>query len=421
MYQKTTLANGLRILTSTMPHTRSVSIAFFIGVGSRYESDEQSGASHFIEHMLFKGTKKRSTAKEIALAVERIGGLFNASTGQEESTYWAKVTKPHQDIAIDVLGDMIRHAKFEPSEIEKERDVITKEINLTLDTPDDLVHLLNNQLVWPNHPLGRDVAGSKKSIASLNRDRLLDYMNSHYLPNNTVVSVAGNVEHAEAVNQVDACLGDWAWGEAATYQPAKDDQSEPRVRVNNRDTRQAYLYLSVPSLPRDHPDRLALRLLNAVLGEGMSSRLFNGIRERRGLAYSVNSYISALYDTGVLGVDANVDPERIGDTIEAILEEWNELRQKEIPPEELARAKDFVKGQLLLFMEDSLSVALWFGSQEILFSEILTYEEALEAIEATTAADIRRVAQTLFAKEKLNLAVVGPFNGEDEFRGLLEL
>jgi predicted Zn-dependent peptidase len=421
MYQRTVLDNGLRIMTSTMPHTHSVSIAFFIGTGSRYESDEQSGASHFIEHVLFKGTAKRPTAKEIAIAIEQTGGIFNASTGQEESTYWAKVPQPHLDVAIDVLADMLRHAKFEPAEIDKERDVIAKEINLTLDTPDDLVHLLNNQLVWPNHPLGRDVAGSKESIASLDRDRLLAYMNSHYLPNNTVVSVAGNVEHEAVVDQIAACLGDWVSGEVAPYQPAKDGQSEPRVRVHNKDTRQAYLCLSVPGLPRNHPDRLALRLLNAVLGEGMSSRLFNGIRERRGLSYSVNSYISALYDTGVIGAYASVDPEHIEAAIEVILEEWDELRQEEIPSEELARAKDFIKGQLLLFMEDNFSVALWFGSQEILFPELLTYEEAIEAIEAITTADIRRVARTLFWEEKLNLAVVGPFNGEDGFRELLQL
>jgi predicted Zn-dependent peptidase len=421
MYQRRVLNNGLRILTSTMPHTHSASIAFFIGVGSRYESDEHSGASHFIEHMLFKGTAKRPTAREIAIAIERIGGLFNASTGQEETTYWAKVTLPHLDIAIDVLADMLRHAKFEPSEIDKERNVITKEINWTLDTPDDLVHLLNNQLVWPDHPLGRDVAGSKESITNLDRGRLLAYMNSHYMPNNTVVSVAGNVEHEAVVNQIAACLGDWVSGEIAAYQPAKDGQSEPRVRVRNKDTKQAYLCLSVPGLPRDHPDRIGLRLLNAVLGEGMSSRLFNGIRERQRLAYSVNSYISALYDTGVIGVAASVDAEHIEDSIKAILAEWDELRQEEIPPEELARAKDFIKGQLLLFGEDSFSVALWFGSQEILFPEILTYEEAIEAIEATTTADILRVAQTLFLEEKLNLAVVGPFDGEDGFRELLEL
>jgi predicted Zn-dependent peptidase len=421
MYQRTILDNGFCILTSTMPHAHSVSIAFFVGTGSRYESDEQSGASHFIEHMLFKGTEKRPAAQEIAITIERVGGLFNASTGQEETTYWAKVTRPHLDTAIDVLADMLRHAKFEPAAIDKERGIIAKEINLTLDTPDDLVHLLNNQLVWPNHPLGRHVAGSEESIANLDRDRLLDYMNSHYLPNNTVVSVAGSVEHEEVVDQIAACLGDWVSGEVMSYQPAKDNQSEPQVRIHNKDTRQAYLCLSVPGLPRNHPDRINLRLLNTVLGEGMNSRLFNGIREKQGMAYSAHSYISALYDTGVIGAYASVDPEHIGDAIQAVLAEWDELRQEEISPEELARAKDFTKEQLLLLMEDNFSVALWFGSQEILFSEILTYGEAIEAIETTTTADIRRVAQMLFRKEKLNLAVVGPFNGEDGFRDLLQL
>ena len=419
MYQKTILDNGLRILTLRMPHTRSVSIAFFIGVGSRYESDEQSGASHFIEHVLFKGTAKRPTAREIAIAIERIGGIFNASTGQEESTFWARVTEPYLDIAIDVLADMLGHARFDPAEIDKERGVIAREINLTLDTPDDLVHLLNNQLVWPSHPLGRDVAGSKESIASLDRDKLLAYMKRHYLPNNTVVSVAGNVEHEAVVKQIAACLGDWARGEAASYQPARDGQNEPRVRVLNKDTEQAYLCLSVPGLPRNHPDRLNLRLLNTVLGGGMSSRLFTGIREKQGLAYSVHSYISALYDTGVVGVYAGVDPGHIEATIRAILEELDNLRQEVIPSEELARAKDLTKAQLLLSMEDSFSVALWFGSQEILFSEILTCEEAIEEIEAITTADIRRVAQTLFLDEKLNLAVVGPFKSEEGFRELL--
>jgi predicted Zn-dependent peptidase len=419
MHQMTVLDNGLRILTSTMPHTQSVSIALFIGTGSRYESVEQSGASHFIEHMLFKGTAKRPTAKEIAITIEQIGGLFNGSTGQEESTYWARVVQPHLDTAIDVLTDMIRHARFEPAEIDRERGVIAREINLTLDTPGDLVYLLSNQLVWPNHPLGRDVAGSEGSIAGLDRDKLLAYMKTHYLPNNTVVSVAGDVKHEAVVRQIAARLGDWGRGEVMSYQPAKDSQREPRVRVHNQDTRQAYLCLSVPGLPRDHPDRLSLRLLNTVMGEGMSSRLFTGIREKQGHAYSIDSYISALYDTGVVGAYTSVDPEHAEDAIQAILAEWDGLRQEEIPSEELARAKDFTKGQLLPFMEDSFSVALWFGSQEMLFSERLTYEEAIEEIEAITTADIHRVAQQLFLEEKLNLAVVGPFNSEEGFRDLL--
>ncbi|MFQ5812044.1 MAG: M16 family metallopeptidase [Anaerolineae bacterium] len=421
MYQKSVLDNGLRILTSAMPHTRSVSIGFFIGVGSRYELDEQSGVSHFIEHMLFKGTAKRPTAREIAVAIEGVGGVFNAGTGTEASLYWAKVAQPHLDIAIDVLVDMLRHSRFEPGEINKERLVIVEEINLTHDTPDSLVHLLINDLVWPNHPLGRDVAGTKESLSALDREGLLAYLKRHYQPSNTVVSVAGNVEHEAVVGKIAAFLGDWATGEAASYRPAEDNQAEPRLRIHHRETEQAHLCLSVPGIPRDHPDRFKLRLLNTVLGEGMSSRLFTEIREKRGLAYSIYSYASGMHDAGAVGVYAGVDPRRIEDAIKAILAEWDRLRQESVAADELAKVKEFVKGRLLLQMEDSFSVAAWLGRQEVLSPEVLTVDEVIEALDAVTAADIQGVAQGLFLGERLNLAVVGPFEEEEEFRELLAL
>ena len=422
MYRKTVLDNGLRILTSAMPHTRSVSIGFFVGVGSRYESDEQSGVSHFIEHMVFKGTAKRPTARDIAVAIEGIGGFFNASTGREASTYWAKVAQPHLDIAIDVLVDMLRHAKFEPEEINRERRVIIEEINLTLDTPDSLVYLLINELVWPNHPLGRYIAGTKESLSTLDREDLLTYLKRHYRPNNTVVSVAGNVEHEAVVGKMVAFLGDWAVGEApSSYRPAEDNQAEPRLRVHYRETEQAQLCLSVPGIPREHPDRFKLRLLNTVLGEGMSSRLFTEIREKRGLAYSIYSYASAVNDTGAVGVYAGVDPRRIKDAIKAILAEWDRLRQEGVPADELVKAKEFVKGRLLLQMEDSFSVAAWLGRQEVLSPEVLTVDEVIEAIDAVAATDIQRVAQGLFLGQGLSLAVVGPFEDGEGFRELLKL
>lgn len=421
MYRKTVLDNGLRILTSAMPHTRSVSIGFFVGVGSRYESDEQGGVSHFIEHMLFKGTAKRPTAREIAVAIEGIGGVFNASTGREASLYWAKVAQPHLDIAIDVLVDMLRRAKFEPEEINRERRVIIEEINLTLDMPDSLVHLLINELVWPSHPLGRDVAGTKESLGTLVREDLLTHLKHHYQPSNIVVSVAGNVEHEAVVEKIAAFLGDWAVGEVASYRPAEVNQTDPRLRIHYRETEQGHLCLSVPGIPRDHPDRFKLRLLNTVLGEGMSSRLFTEIREKRGLAYSINSYVSPMHDTGAVGVYAGVDPRRIEDAIKAILAEWDRLRQESVPADELAKAKEFVKGRLLLQMEDSFSVAAWFGRQEVLSPEVLTVNEVIEAIDAVTVTDIQRVAQGLFLGERLNLAVVGPFEDGKGFRELLEL
>jgi len=255
MYLKTVLDNGLRILTSTMPHNRSVSIGFFIGVGSRYESDDQSGASHFIEHMLFKGTAKRPTAREIAMAIEGIGGVFNGSTGHEASLYWAKVAQPHLETAVDVLVDMLRHSRFDPEEVDRERRVIIEEINLTLDMPDSLVHQLLNELVWPNHPLGRDVAGTKESLNNLDREALLAYLKRHYQPGNIVVSVAGDVEHEGVVERVSPFLSDWTTGEVASYHPAVDHQTEPRLRVHRKETEQTHLCLGVPGIPRDHPDR----------------------------------------------------------------------------------------------------------------------------------------------------------------------
>ena len=420
MHQKTILDNGLRILTSAMPHTRSVSIGFFIGVGSRYESDEQSGVSHFIEHMLFKGTEKRPTAREIAVAIEGIGGIFNAGTGRESSLYWVKVARPHLDVAIDVLVDMLRHSRFDPEEIDRERRVIIEEINLTLDTPDSLVFLLINDLVWPNHPLGRDVAGTKESLSALDRESLTAYLEHYYQPSNTVVSVAGNVEHEAVVGRIAALLGDWAAGEVASYRAAEDNQTEPHLRIHHRETAQAHLCLSVPGIHRDHPDHFKLRLLNTILGAGMSSRLFTEIREKRALAYSIYSYVSGMHDTGAVGVYAGVDPRRIEDAIEAVLAEWDRLRQESVPADELTKAKEFIKGRLLLQMEDSFSVAAWCGRQEVLSPEVLTVDEVIEAIEAVTAADIQRVAQGLFLGERLNLAVVGPFEDEEGFGELLE-
>ncbi len=421
MYQKTVLENGLRILTSSMPHTRSVSIGFFLGVGSRYETDEQGGASHFIEHMLFKGTEKRPTARDIAIAIEGIGGVFNASTSRELTMYWAKVAQPHLDVAVDVLVDMLLRARFDPKEIEKERRVIIEEINMIFDAPDDWVHVLINQLVWPNHPLGRDIIGTKESVSALDREALLAHLERHYGPTNCVISLAGNIEHEEVIEKLSDYLGDWSQREGSHYQPARDDQTQARLHVHYRDTEQAHLCFGVPALARGHPDRFNLRVLNTVLGEGMSSRLFLEVREKRALAYSVNSYVAALQDTGAAGIYAAVDPARIQPAIQAMLGEWDKLRQEKVSADELTKAKEFLKGRLMLRMEDTFSVAAWFGQQEILGPEVLTLDEAIARIEAATAEDIQRLAQKLFLQEKLNLAVVGPFKDEDSFRELLKL
>ncbi|MBI2845086.1 MAG: insulinase family protein [Chloroflexi bacterium] len=423
LYQKVILDNGLRIITIPMPHTRSVSLAFFLAIGSRYEEATLGGISHFIEHMLFKGTEKRPTAKEVSEAIEGIGGVFNASTGREMTMYWAKVPQGHLELGLDVLGDMLLHSKFEEGELEKERRVIIEEINQTLDTPDDWVGLLITQLQWPDHPLGRDIAGTRETISAVSRENMLGYLGRHYHPRNLVVSVAGNMEQSRVQEQLAQAFGGWGTKEKVGFLPAQPNRSGPRTKVGHKETEQAHLALSLESLPRLHPDRFVLRLLNALLGEGMSSRLFLEVREKRGLAYSVHSYIEQLADSGALGIYAGVDPERLEPALQAVLGELDRLRQEGVPGAEFEKTREFVKGRLMLQMEDSLSVASWHGRQEILDDQILSVDEVLARLDAVTAQDVQKLAQNLFQTPALNLAVVGPFPAqkEERLRGLLQL
>jgi len=402
-----------------MPHTRAVSIGFFIGVGSRFEDEEENGISHFLEHMLFKGTEKRPTAREIAVTIEGVGGAINATTGRELTTYWVKVPQGHLALAIDLLVDMLQRSKLEEEEIERERRVIIEEINMMLDFPADWVHLLLNQLVWPGHPLGRDVTGTKESVSKIDREKMFRYLTRHYHPADTVISVAGGIEHQEVVEEL--ALQAWPPKEREAYLPVDEAQREPRLCLGYRETEQAHLALSLQGIPRSHPDRFNLQLLNTVLGQGMSSRLFLEVREKRGLAYSISSYVNYLYDTGSIGVSAGVDPRRIEAALEAILGELDRLRREPVPAEELKKAKEFMKGHLLLQMEDSFVVASWLGRQEILEDRVLTVDEVLAAIDAVTAEDIQRVAGERFREEGLNLAVVGPFQEEERLRSLLRL
>lgn len=421
MHQTTVLDNGLRIVTSTMPHTRSVSVGFFVGVGSRYETKEENGITHFIEHMLFKGTTKRPTTKDIAIAIEGIGGVFNASTGRELTTYWAKVARDHFPVALDVLADMLLNSKLDEEELEKERGVIIEEINMTLDQPSDWVHHLATDLIWPNHPLGRDQAGTKESVSALTKSMMKDYLGRHYQPASAVLGVAGAVEHDDVVREVAAQLSDWEEKGRGDYLPMEEVQEQPRVRVEHKPTQQAHLSLVLPGISRSDDDKYNLSLLNTILGQGMSSRLFLEVREKRGLAYSVYSYASPLHDTGLVGAYAGVDAQQTEKAIEAILAELGKTSNEPVPEEELERAKEFTKGRLLLQMEDSFSVASWIGRQEILEDRVLSLDEVLEEIDHVTTEGIQSVAQRLFRQSKLNLAVVGPYEEaqQEQFESLL--
>ncbi|MFZ5917331.1 MAG: M16 family metallopeptidase [Chloroflexota bacterium] len=421
MYRKTVLENGLRIVTQALPHTHSVSVLFLIGTGSRYEDDLQAGAAHFIEHMVFKGTEKRPTAQEIAQAIEGVGGILGAGTGRETTVFWAKVAKPHLSIALDVLVDMLRHACFDPIELEKEAHVVIEEINLTVDTPSELVYLLAYEQLWPNHPLGRDIAGTRESVAALRRDALLAHMAQHYAPNRTVISVAGSLEHERIVERLTELLGRWQPMPEVAFSPAPDSFGQPRLTVYPRDTEQAQLHLSVPGLPVGHPDRFALRLLNVVLGEGMSSRLFQQVRERLGLAYSVESFFETLLDAGLVGMYAGVSPEHAVKTVRVLLDEWDRLRQEWVPQEELHRAREFLQGRMLLALEDSFSYASWWGGQETANQPLESPEQVVAQLNAVTPQTIQTLAQNLFREERLSLAVVGPFEDESVFQAALRL
>ena len=420
MYQKTTLDNGLRIITATMPHTQAVCVSFFIGVGSRYETEAQAGISHFIEHLLFKGTQKRPTAREISEAIEGVGGILNGGTDRELTVYWCKVAQSHLHLVLDVLTDVLLHSRFDPQEIEKERRVIIEEINMSKDSPAQQVHMLIDELLWPNHPLGRDIAGSKKSVTGITRDMMLDYLANQYLPGNTVVAIAGNIQHQEVITAINQTLGDWTTRRSQSGYIACREQIAQRLIIETRDTEQVHLCLALPGLSLLHPKRFALDLLNIILGEGMSSRLFTEIRDRLGLAYSIHSYVDHLFDSGSVIIYAGVEPKNLKAVIDAILEQLHRLTEI-VPESELSKAKELSKGRLLLRMEDSRNVAGWMGGQEILTKRILSIDQVESIIDAITAEELKQIAQELIVASKLRLAVVGPITSDEPLEELLKL
>ncbi len=420
LYQKTVLGNGLRLITVTMPHTRSVSISIFVGVGSRYESKAQAGISHFIEHLLFKGSQKRATAMEISGAIEGVGGILNGGTDKELTVYWCKVAQPHFALALDVLGDMLLCSRFDPQDIERERQVVIEEISMSKDLPSQQVDMLIDELLWPDHPLGCDVAGSRGSVIAITRDMMLDYMTGQYLPDNAVIAIAGDIRHQEAVAAVSQTLGAWVGRKPRSGYLAYTGQRNRRLQVERKDTEEAHLCLGLPGLPLLHPQSFVLDLLNVILGEGMSSRLFVEIRDKLGLAYSIHSYVDHFLDSGSITVHAGVEPRNLSVAIKAILEQLSRLREL-VPEAELSKAKELSKGRLLLRMEDSRSVAGWIGGQEILTGRILSVEQVVSIIDAITAEEIQRLSKELLAGDKVHLAVVGPVRPDEPLEDLLRL
>jgi len=415
VYELTTLENGLRVITVPMPYLQSASVGFFLRVGSRCESAPLAGASHFVEHMLFKGTARRPKARDIAEGIEGQGGIFNASTGVETTLYWAKVAAPHLAQAMDVLSDMLLHAAFDHEELEKERAVIVEELKYDYDSPDSLVQLLADELQWPGHALGRSIAGSVESVGGLERATLLRYMGEHYLPGQTVVGLSGKVNHAEAVALAQECLSEWGARPTSACEAAPPNTHGPRLRVHFKDTEQTHLNLSFAGLSRGDPDRYVLRMLNTILGEGMRSRLFQEVRERLGLAYGVDTSINLMEDTGSFGIYAGVATESAERALRAILGELDRVRQEAVPAVELQKAKEFARGRIALGLEDPFSLLSWYARQELLGPDVLRPEEVVAGLESVQAADLQRLAQVLFQEQWLNLAVVGPLAEDGRF------
>jgi len=420
MHRKTTLDNGLRVITASMPSTRSAAIGVFVQAGSRHETDRQAGAAHFIEHILFKGTRDFPDASDISNAIEGVGGYLNGGTDREMTVYWCKVPEAHFPMAWHVLSDMVRHPIFNAGEIEKERNVIIEEINMSLDSPPQQVDLLSDSMVWPGHPLGRDIAGTKESVSALSRQDLLDVLNTGYGPQNVVVSIAGNIAHDTALQMVAASFGDWTRGaDAPSFLPA-EAVTGPGLQVTHRDIEQANLVLALPAISVKHPDRFAHDLLNVVFGEGSVSRLFLEIREKLGLTYSIQSHTQYYLDSGALNIAAAVDPENLTQIVSATVAELVKL-QDGVTAEELDRAREICKGRLMLRLEDSRNVSGWLGSQEVLTGEILTPEDIIARIEAVTLKDIDAVVERYIHPDQLHLAVVGPVREEAELRRLIGL
>ena len=409
------LANGLRMLTANMPHTYSVTLAVFVGVGSRYEPDETAGSTHFLEHLLFKGTRSWPNAQDISEAIEGVGGVMNASTDREITVYWCKVARPHYKRALAVLLDMVLNPLLDSTEMEKERQVILEELRMSNDYPTYRVDMLIDEMLWPNQAMGRDVGGTPESVNAITRDDLLQLMQNQYVPSNVVISVAGGVSHEEVLQEIEGAASDWKARQPLDWQRAKLGQQEAEFRMEYKDVEQAHICVGMPSQPLDHPDRYALSLVNIMLGEGMSSRLFLEVRERLGLAYDVHSSLSQYLDCGSLVVYCGSEPGRSHKSLAAIMGQLANLREG-FSERELVKAREYSKGRIMLRMEDTRSVAMWQGGQELLLNRVSSVDEVVAAIEAVTLDDVNRVARELVDEKRLNLAVVGPFKDDAQLR-----
>jgi len=412
-----TLPNGVRLVTETMPHVRSVSIGVWLTRGSRHERAPQSGIAHFVEHMLFKGTATRS-AEDIAQEIDSIGGQLDAFTAKEYASYYVKVLDEHLPNAVDLLSDIVMRPRFEQDDLDKEKKVILEEIKMVEDTPDDLVHELFTQHFWEGHSLGRPILGSKDTVESFTAPILRDYFGTTYVAPNLIVSAAGNIQHAQVRELIVR-----AFGGVPTAAAAYDDtipRVVPQVLVRTKELEQSHVCLGTNSYPQNHPDRYVGYIMNTVLDGSMSSRLFQNVREKRGLAYAVFSGLAAYRDAGNLTIYAGCANEAVPEVVDVCVEELKVMKQTTVGEPELRRAKDHLKGSLMLGLENTASRMSHLARQEIYFERHFDLDETLGGIERVSAADVQRVASDLFANGSLAATVVGPLQ-QDVTRAKLDL
>lgn len=418
MYRKDTLTNGIRVVSETLPKSRSVSIGVWVKVGSRHEPPEIGGISHFIEHLFFKGTQNR-TAKDIAIEMDSIGGEMNAFTSQETTTYYAKVVDEHLPAAIDILSDILLGSKFDPVEMEKERKVILEEIKGVEDTPDDYIHELFTSTVWPDNPLGSPILGTRDTIKSLKHENIITYIDNYYSPKEIVISVAGNFEHARLIELLNMSFGKLS----RSGIPKKEGSPTftRAVSVKKKQLEQVQLCIGCKGLNYTHEDRYVMSALNTVLGNSMSSRLFQEIREQNALAYSIYSYVTSYRDTGLLTVYAGTDPLNALEVARLVLKEFKKIAEEGITPAEEARVKNQIKGSLVLSLESSSSHMSRIARQEIYYGKYLSMDDIIKGVEKVTAEQVQRLAQQLFSRENISLTILGPLSRADVPDSVLEI
>lgn len=420
-YRKYTLKNGLRIVLAPMQDTETATVIVMTGVGSRYETEKENGLAHFLEHMFFKGTKRRPNTIDISRELDAIGAEYNAYTAKDHTAYYAKVEAHHWDTALDVVSDLFLNAKLEQEEVERERGTILQEINMYEDMPARRVGEHFEKMLYGMHPLGREILGPKENIKAFTRKDFIKYLNRGYTAQNVVVGVAGKIDPKKVKKEIEKHFAHIRTGKRPAFKKIKEKQARPEISLHHKKTDQTHMILGVRAYDMYHKDRFALSILATILGGGMSSRLFMEVRERRGLAYSVHTGVDTYHDAGYLATQCGVEHENLEKTIAVILSEYKKIMAEPVDEEELRKAKEYMKGHFALGMEGSDDVVGYLATQEVLRHEIMLPKERIKMIDRVTALDVRRVARDIFQNKKLNLAVIGPHTSKAKLSGILNL